>query len=153
MKAIGALSISKDKRVTDEMTSDEQESENQTSMEIIESSRQSVGGDALRQLRANMHFSTTFHSTQYSGIAPTPTPAPPTTTTTTTTTPEPVVPPKLTLEEGGLHARNRLLNIKILIIILILLKIFPEKFSGIEVILLPGKIKHYMFLSIKFKYI
>ena len=131
------------------MTSDEQESENQTSMEIIESSRQSVGGDALHQLRANMHFSTTFHSTQYSGIAPTPTPAPP----TTTTTPEPVVPPKLTLEEGGLHARNRLLNIKILIIILILLKIFPEKFSGIEVILLPGKIKHYVFLSIKFKYV
>ena len=127
MKAIGALSISKDKRVTDEMTSDEQESENQTSMEIIESSRQSVGGEALRQLRrANMHFSTTFHSTQYSSIAPTPTPAPP----TTTTTPEPVVPPKLTLEEGGLHARNRLLNIKILIIILILLKIFPEKFPG-----------------------
>ena len=49
MKAIGALSISKDKRVTDEMTSDEQESENQTSMEIIESSKQSVGGDALLQ--------------------------------------------------------------------------------------------------------
>ena len=37
MKAIGALSISKDKRVTDEMTSDEQESENQTCDRTCES--------------------------------------------------------------------------------------------------------------------
>ena len=100
MKAIGALSISKDKRVTSENNFDDEHSE--STMEIVESSRNSIGGDALRQLRANINFSSTFASTQIPPSFAIPS------TPTTSTTPTPEIPPKLTLEEGSTHAINRL---------------------------------------------
>ena len=74
MKAIGALSISKDKRVTAENKFDDEHSD--STMEIVESSRNSIAGDALRQLRANINFSSTLASTQ---IAPSFAVPPPTT--------------------------------------------------------------------------
>ena len=100
MKAIGALSISKDKRVTSQNNFDDEHSE--STMEIVESSRNSIGGDALRQLRANINFSSTFASTQIPPSFAIPS------TPTTSTTPTPEIPPKLTLEEGSTHAINRL---------------------------------------------
>ena len=105
MKAIGALSITKDKRVTVE-NNFEIESESVENMEtelesteVVESSRNSVGGDALRQLRQNLHFSSTFHSTQVTPVTPPP--------TTPANSPGPMSS-KLTIELGTLHAMNRL---------------------------------------------
>ena len=65
MKAIGALSVKYDKRITSEDIVPVEQIANQTeTMEIVESSRQSIGGDSLRQLRENLHFTSTFASTQ-----------------------------------------------------------------------------------------
>ena len=60
-----ALSVKYDKRITSEDIVPVEQIANQTeTMEIVESSRQSIGGDSLRQLRENLHFTSTFASTQ-----------------------------------------------------------------------------------------
>ena len=70
-------------------------------MEIVESSRQSIGGDSLRRLRENLHFTSTFASTQ----------VPPSfTAPILPSTPPPILPPKILLEESGMYVMNRLLQ-------------------------------------------
>lgn len=55
MKAIGALSVKYDKRITSEDIVPVEQIANQTeTMEIVESSRQSIGGNSLRRLRENL---------------------------------------------------------------------------------------------------
>ena len=107
MKAIGALSIDKDKRVTDEDVDAAEsvaEEQSQTDMsDIVYASRQSIGGNDLRQLRDNLHFSSTFASTQ---VPPSFT-APDTSILPSTT---PMIPQKKLIEEAGMYVMNRLLQ-------------------------------------------
>ena len=70
---------------------------------VPESSRQSIGGNDLRQLRANLHFTSTFSSTL---VAPSFTVPPP-------TPPQPLapnLPQKILQDNAGMYVMNRLLQ-------------------------------------------
>ena len=71
--------------------------------DIVYASRQSIGGNDLRQLRDNLHFSSTFASTQ---VPPSFT-APDTSILPSTT---PMIPQKKLIEEAGMYVMNRLLQ-------------------------------------------
>ena len=61
---------------------------------LLRHRRQSIGGDNLRQLRANLHFSSTFATTL----------VPPSFTTETLSQPELVLPQKMSMNNGAMNA-------------------------------------------------